>query len=159
MALTAVGFQGDVALWENAHWTWSFGLAFVVALVGAHRAIGCGRRTRVLFAVGFFSAFVGQIVWDIQVANDFYALPAPSDLFYLGLGIPVLAAFAFAVRDTVNRGQHLAVYLDAATVFMAVVTLAAVFHTRFTPDAPPLQAAVLLAYPILYISTAGAGLV
>lgn len=162
MALTAVDASGRVVLWENAHWTWSYGLGFIVVLMGAHRATGRTRQIRALFALGFLSQFIGQIVWDVQAAQNvqaLHALPAPSDAFFLGLGIPVLAGFALAVRSSVRPGQQTAAYLDAATVFVALVTVALAFYQTLIPDAPPLQAAVLLAYPIVFISTAGAGFI
>lgn len=40
MLLAATDVGGQLALWENAHWTWAGLLATAVAAKGAHRATG-----------------------------------------------------------------------------------------------------------------------
>ena len=159
MVFTAVGLGGQVVLWENLHWTVAGFLAVAVATSAASRSAGRERRLRTLVAVAAACWALGQTAWDVQTAVGFFAIPAPSDLGYLLLVLPAIAAFRLAVRGRLPRVEEIAVYLDAAAIFLAITAaILTVYGDQFARSGS-LGEAVTVAYPIVHLATAGAGLV
>lgn len=159
MLLAATDVGGQLVLWENAHWTWAGLLAAAVAANGAYRATGIERRLRALVALGAASWVIGQLSWDVQIAIGYFSVPAPSDIGYLFLVVPVIAGLVLAVHGRMARAEELAVYMDAATIFLAIsAAILAVYGDGFASQGL-LVAVVTLAYPILHLAAAGAGLV
>jgi diguanylate cyclase (GGDEF)-like protein/PAS domain S-box-containing protein len=159
MVLTAIDAGGQVVLWENAHWTIAGLLATALPAAAAYRASGVERRLRGLVALGGAAWFVGQLSWDTQTALGVFSVPAPSDIGYLFLVVPVTAALVIAIRGRLPRAEELALYLDGAAIFLAITAGIMTPHGDQLADLGPLVAAVTVAYPILHLATAGAGLV
>jgi hypothetical protein len=76
MLLTAINFAGQMALWENAHWTAAGIVAFAYPVVVAWRSTGSPRLVATLIAFGTGAWLIGQLLWDAQIAVGFYAFPA-----------------------------------------------------------------------------------
>jgi diguanylate cyclase (GGDEF)-like protein/PAS domain S-box-containing protein len=102
---------------------------------------------------------VGQLCWDLQTAIGYFSLPAPSDIGFLGLVVPVVAALVLSVRGRLPRGEELAVYLDSTAIFLAITGLILSAYGNELAAAGISAAAVTAAYPIAHLATAGAGLV
>ncbi|HKB28741.1 MAG TPA: diguanylate cyclase, partial [Candidatus Limnocylindrales bacterium] len=157
MLLTAVDAGGQVVLWENAHWTLAGLLASAVAAVGAQRSKGFERRLRGLVALGACLWLVGQLSWDVQTAVGYFSVPAPSDIGFLCLVVPVILALVLAVHGRMPRAEELAVYLDATAIFLAISAAILAAYGDQLATLPPIVAGVTVAYPILHLATAGAG--
>ena len=159
MVLTATNAGGQVVLWENAHWTVAGLLAAALAAGAAYRASGVERRLRGLIALGAAAWFVGQLSWDTQTAIGIFSVPAPSDIGYLSLVLPVIVALIVAIRGRLPRAEEVALYLDGAAIFLAITAGILMVHGDQVAELGLLVAAVTLAYPILHLATAGAGFV
>lgn len=159
MLLTAVDAAGQRVLWENAHWTVAGLLATALAAGAAYRSEGVERRIRGLVALGAAAWFVGQLCWDAQTALGIFSVPAPSDIGFLFLVVPVVVALIVAVRGRLPRAEEMALYLDGAAIFLAITAAILTAHGRQLAEMGLLVAAVTVAYPILHLATAGAGLV
>jgi diguanylate cyclase (GGDEF)-like protein/PAS domain S-box-containing protein len=159
MLLTALDAGGYVVPFENAHWTLAGFLAFAIAFSAARRTRGRERRLRLLVALATGCWVLGQLSWDIQTAAGIYAVPAPSDLGYLLMLVPAVAAFGLAVKGRLPRVEELAVYLDAAAIFLAISAAILTVYGDLVARGMSLGDAVVVAYPILHLAMAGAGLV
>jgi diguanylate cyclase (GGDEF)-like protein/PAS domain S-box-containing protein len=157
--LTILTTGGLVGGWELAHTTFAGLLATAVAISAAHRAVGLERRLRGLVALGAASWAIGQLCWTVQVATGWVGFPTPSDIGYLGMVIPVVIALVLAVHRRLPRAEELAVYLDSAAIFLMITALILAMYGDGLASVGLLAAAVTLAYPILHLATAGAGLV
>ena len=62
----------------------------------------------------------GSSTWDVQTALGYYSLPAPSDIGYMFLAVPALGALLLYLRGRLPRVEEIAVYLDAAAIFLAI---------------------------------------
>jgi diguanylate cyclase (GGDEF)-like protein/PAS domain S-box-containing protein len=156
-ALADVG--GLVALWEPAHTTVAGLLATALALSGAHRSIGSERRIRQLVALGVASWTVGQIAWDAQIVLGIEGMPTASDIGYLGIVPPVLAALLLAVRGRLHRVEEMAVHLDSTAIFLAITAAILALDGQNLAGVGTLAQVVTVAYPILHLATAGGGLI
>ena len=159
MVLTALDAGGQVVLWENIHWTVAGFLAVAVASVAAHRSTGLERRVRGLVAIGALSWAIGQILWVVQIGLGYFSVPAPSDIGFLAIVVPVTAALAVAVHRRLPRAEELAVYLDSAAIFLAIAAAILAVYGDAAAHLGALAATFTVAYPILHLATAGAGLV
>ena len=149
MLLTAMNVGGHVVLWENAHWTVAGVLATWLAAIGARDSHGTERRIRGLIAAGAGFWLVGQFSWDIQTAQGFFSVPAPSDLGFLGLVVPIVLALVLAVHRRVPRAEELAAYLDSAAIFLAISAAILGAYGEQLASLGFVIAAVTVAYPIL----------
>ena len=159
MILTALDAGGQVVLWENAHWTVAGLLAAALAAGSAYRSDGVERRLRGLVALGAAGWFLGQLSWDSQTALGIFSVPAPSDIGYLSLVVPVIVAFIVSIRGRLPRAEEAALYLDSAAIFLAITAGILTAHAGQLAELGIMVAAVTVAYPILHLATAGAGLV
>ena len=159
MVFTAANVGGQVVMWELAHTTVAGLLATVVAAGAAHRANGLERRLRGLVALGAASWTLGQLCWTVQTATGFVGFPTPSDIGYLGIVVPVVAALILAVHGRLPRAEELAVYLDSAAIFLAITAAILAMYGDGLAPLGILAATVSVAYPILHLATAGAGLI
>jgi diguanylate cyclase (GGDEF)-like protein/PAS domain S-box-containing protein len=159
MALAAANVGGLVVLWEPAHTTLAGLMAVALVASAALRSSGLERRMRLLVALGVASWCVGQLAWDLQIATGFVGFPTPSDAGYLGIVVPVAAAFVLLVRDRLSRAEELAVYLDSGIIFLAITAVILSGHGSGELTANILATTVTYAYPILHLATAGAGFV
>jgi diguanylate cyclase (GGDEF)-like protein/PAS domain S-box-containing protein len=160
MLMTAFNVGGQVVLWENAHWTMAGLLATAVAATAARRTDGPDRRLRQLVALGMASWTIGQLCWNVQIGIGYFSVPAPSDVGFLGAVVPVAAAVVYAVhgRGLLRRAEHAAVYLDAAAIFLVITAAILSAYGDSLMNLGLLSATVTVAYPILHLATAGAGL-
>jgi diguanylate cyclase (GGDEF)-like protein/PAS domain S-box-containing protein len=159
MAFTATNLGGQVVAWELAHTMVAGVLATAIAAVAAHRSTGLDRRLRRLIALGAASWSIGQAFWIVQAVTGFSGVPSPSDIGYLGLVVPVVAALVVAVRGRLPRAEELVVYLDSAAIFLAISAVILAMYGEALAPLGTLAAAVTVAYPILHLATAGAGLI
>jgi diguanylate cyclase (GGDEF)-like protein/PAS domain S-box-containing protein len=159
MVLAAIDAGGQVILWENAHWTVAGLFALVVSASAATRSTGIERRVRTLVALAAASWTVGQLCWNVQTGLAFFSVPAPSDIGFLGVVVPVIVALVLAVHGRVHRAEEIAVYLDAAAIFLAISAAILAIYGDQLANLDTLAAAVTVAYPILHLATAGAGIV
>jgi diguanylate cyclase (GGDEF)-like protein/PAS domain S-box-containing protein len=158
MLLTAANVGGQVVFWENGHWTVASLLGTLVAASAARRKTGLERRLRYLTALAVGSWFIGQLCWNVQTAVGFFAVPAPSDVGFLLTVVPVVVALLLAVRGRLPRAEELTVYLDSAAIFLATSAAIMAIYGDDVAKLDPLAAAVTVAYPILHLATAVAGL-
>jgi diguanylate cyclase (GGDEF)-like protein/PAS domain S-box-containing protein len=159
MLLSAVDAGGRVTVWEPVHTTLAGFLALAFALSGAHRAHGLERRLRLLVAVGVASWTFGQLCWNLQIVFAVVGYPTVSDIGYLGIVVPVSAALVLAVHRRLRRAEEVAVYLDSAAIFLTITAaIIAIYGTHLT-GVDSAVAVVTVAYPILHLATAGAGLI
>ena len=159
VGLTVLDVAGQAVLWENAHWTAAGAVGAGYALLIARSATGEQRRVSSLLAYGLVAWFFGQLAWNVQTAVGHFSVPAPSDVGYL-LIIPLTALPLYElVRCRLPRGEALAVYLDAIVICFALTTLILFTSAEALSGGDPAGTAVSLAYPILHLSIAAAGLV
>jgi diguanylate cyclase (GGDEF)-like protein/PAS domain S-box-containing protein len=159
MLVSAANLDGRVIAWEMAHTTFAGFLAIAFALSGAHRTTGPERRLRLLVAAGIASWTFGQLCWDAQTVLAVVGYPTVSDIGYLGIVVPVVGALFVAVHGRLRRAEEVAVYLDSAATFLAITAaILAVYGPNLT-HVDTLPAVVTVAYPILHLATAGAGLI
>ena len=154
-ALTAFD-TARAAWWELGHWTFSAAAATALAFIGARQTTGAERRARAVAGVALAVYLAGQLVWDALVVAGTFPVPAPSDLLYLGMAVPFLAAIGFAVQAAGARGQLRTFALDATILSAGIM---AVVFFAFEPVAAGAIAGlgtVLLLYPIVYFGLAGA---
>jgi diguanylate cyclase (GGDEF)-like protein/PAS domain S-box-containing protein len=159
MLLTAIDAGGQRVLWENAHWTVAGLLATALAAASAGRATGVERGIRGLVALGAAAWLVGQLCWDAQTALAIFSVPAPSDIGFLFLVVPVVVAVIVAVHGRLPRAEEMALYLDGGAIFLAITAAIMTAHGDQLARMGLLVAVVTVAYPILHLATAGAGLV
>ncbi len=157
--LTAIDLDGNARLWENAHWTTAGLVAFAYPASVAWRARGTQRLIATLIAMGTGAWFIGQLLWDAQTALGFYSFPAPSDVGYLLLALPVAVAFLAAIRGRLPQAEELSVYLDAVAIFLAITAVIVAVYGAQAMGVGMLGAVVLVTYPNSHLATAGAGLV
>ncbi len=158
MVLTAINFDGGSELWENIHWTAAGLIAFAYPAAVVGRSTGPARVVATLVALGTGSWLVGQLLWDAQLAVGFYAFPAPSDIGFLLLVVPVVIAIVVMVRGRLPQAEELSVYLDGVAIFLAITALILAVYGGQVADVGVLAASVAVTYPIIHLATAGAGL-
>jgi diguanylate cyclase (GGDEF)-like protein len=159
MLLTALGAGGEVALWENAQWTAAGLLAFAYPVSVAWRATATERLVATLVAVGSGAWLIGQLLRDAQTVVGFYAFPAPSDVGYLLLAVPVGVAMVAVIRGRLPQAEELSVYLDAIAIFLTITAVILTVYGQQVAGAGMLGATVAITYPIIHLATAGAGVV
>ena len=159
VALTAVDQGGQAVLWENAHWTLFYAVGFAMAVYGVRTAIGPERRVRVAIALASAFWLAGQVVWLVQGLFISVGVPSPSDFVLLATIGPVVVALDLAVRQARDRRQRLGLYLDAAITFLATATVMTLLFGRLVMSYDVFAGAVLLSFPIAFLSLAGAGLI
>ena len=158
MALTALDVGGLAGLWESAHWTAAGCLAALYAALVAMKATGPDRRIAGLVAVGTLAWLIGQFAWMAQTAIGYFNVPAPSDLCFLMVAPPIVAAFIIAVNGRLPRVEKVAVYLDAVAIFLTLTAIIlAIYGGQVGVGAT--SALVAIAYPVVHLAAAAAGLV
>ena len=106
MVLTALDVGGQIVLWENAHWTAAGGLAARYAALIARKATGHRPPDRDPGGAGTLAWFLGQLAWNVQTALGYFNVPAPSDVGFLLLVPPIVAAFVVAVYGRLPRPRR-----------------------------------------------------
>jgi diguanylate cyclase (GGDEF)-like protein/PAS domain S-box-containing protein len=159
MVLTALNVAEQTVLWENGHWTAAGIVATLVAASAVRGTKGLERRLRQLIAAGAGCWLVGQLAWNFQLATGTLAFPGIPDAAWLATAGPVFVALILVVRGRMSRAQESTVYLDAAAIFLTITAvILQIFGEKLAPEGL-LVGAVSLAYPVIHIATAGAGLI
>ncbi|HWA72824.1 MAG TPA: PAS domain S-box protein [Polyangiaceae bacterium] len=129
---------------DNVHWTLSYGTAAGLAWLGAREEGGPKRW----FAWALTFYFVGQVLWDVQVALDWNPFPGPSDLGYFLLGpLTGRGLLAFLRRSSSpDANRTLAFDVLGLTCATLAVTLALYLPRR--GELTWLQLGFLVAYPV-----------
>ena len=159
IVMSATNAFGQAALWENGHWTVAGLAATLVAFTAMRSTTDANRRFAKLLTISAAIWLLGQVAWDVQMAEGFFAVPAPSDIGYLASVIPVTVALVLTVRQRLPRAEEFAVYIDAIVNFLAISAVVFYVFGEAMLGNGLLEAAVAVAYPIVYLATAGAGLV
>ncbi len=159
IGLTEADFLGRAALWENAHWTFAAWGMTILGYLGWRAASGDIRRIRGVMTLGLLSYAIGQILWDIQWAIGYTAFPAPSDIFYLGIAPFLIAGLVSTFRSRVSRADALVMSMDGAIIFVGLATAIFALYGPRASSLSILATIVLVAYPVVFLASGGAGLV
>jgi len=157
--LTAADFDGQAMLWENAHWTVFYAVAFALAFRGFRSSSGPERRIRAALATVSLVWLAAQVAWLIQSSLGLSVVPSPSDLLTFAAMVPAVVAMDLAVRVAVDRRERLGLYLDSAITFLAVATVVTLAFGYLVTGHDVLGGAFLLSFPIACLSIAGSGLI
>jgi PAS domain S-box-containing protein len=146
-------------VFDNVHWTTSFTAAAWLAWLGAKRARQEEAAPRRMFAYALSAYAVGQLIWVVQVFADWNPFPGPADPFFLCLG-PVIAVgiIGFVQRQT-NSVQRKLITLDVSGLTLAVLALTLALYLPKRTDEQVVQLALLVAYPVMFCSTACVGVI
>jgi signal transduction histidine kinase/CheY-like chemotaxis protein len=140
---------GHVRLFDNVHWTVGYGTSALLAATAWRRSRS---PARLAFLVATAAYFVGQLLWDIQVAIGWNPFPGPSDIFFSALGPCLALGLALEMR-----GQDAPVLWSAGLDLLGLSAAALAYTlTRYLPmrgESSFLVTATLVAYP-LFLSTA-----
>ncbi len=159
-AFTAVGVPPTSRLWANLNWTILCLAAVAIAAAGTTAAPPGDRSARLFFTIGLAVYGLGQLMWDAELILNVAREPAPSDIAYLGAALPFAAGLVAAARPT-EHARRLPLLLDVCVVSVSVVVVVLALFGRLAFDSATsdLHAVVLLSYPMLFLSVAGAGVV
>lgn len=149
--LAAWDVAGAAGLWEHAHRTLSALLAVLVAGLAAREASGATRHIRILTTIGLAGYFAGALVQDVQVAPSLLLDPSPSDVWFLSSAVPIAAAVIFDARRGLMHGEAIAFAIDGTIALLAVALGVLVVLEPVGAGASPAVAAVLLAYPLVFV--------
>lgn len=159
IALAASNAWGLRLAWQNAQWTVAGAAATVAAWQGTRAATGLDRRVRGLVTLAVATYLVGQVTWDVEVALGVQTVPSLADLFFIATGIPTIVTLVTSIRRRLSRTEEIAVYLDGAAVFFAIVALIVVAQPGELMKADWHPSGILaVLYPGLFIAAAVAGL-
>jgi signal transduction histidine kinase len=142
--------RGQVVLRELVLYPLVEAVAIAAIVVGVRRYRPSAPWAWLLIAAGFFSFWIGDILWGVYVVEGRDPFPSPADAFYLA-GYPVIAAgLAIAWlrrRATVDRRAALdagLVAVSGALVFWVYVIQPAIDD----PSVSPWEKLVTIAYPV-----------
>ena len=113
-------------LWTNVHWTLAAIVATAAVGLSVRGTTGSVRAVRkgVVYWGCLWTA--GQVVWDVQIALGFAQAPTPGDLILLASVLPMAIVLRASLRGRLSLIGEVAVYLDAATVALAIGAIALV---------------------------------
>ena len=123
------------------------------------RSTGLEQRVRLLIAGSVAFWLIGQLAWNLETVAGDLPFPGPADLPWLMTAAPAILALILVIRGRISRAEESAVYLDAAAIFLAITALILQAFGDQVAPAGLLVAAVAVAYPMVHIATAGAGLI
>jgi PAS domain S-box-containing protein len=146
-------------LFDNVHWTVAYGAAALLAWCGVRADVSDSRGPRSLFAWALSAYFVGQVLWDVQVATGWNPFPGPSDLCFILLGPLSGAGLVALFRRQGSPGQRLPMALDVATLSAAVLALTLGLYLPKQGATEPLPMSFMVAYPVALCWAACVGLI
>ena len=143
---------------ECMHWTVAFGVAAIIAAIGAFARRDDDQRARVWFAVGLGCTFFGQLVWDVRAIGDYAIMVELTDIPFLSLGVCCLLGLRASV---VKHASRLATsfWLDVLALGIVVLTLTLVLYVPRNASLTPFVLGVLILYPIVLLTPVCAALV
>ncbi len=141
--------QATKTILDNAHWTIGYTLAAVIAWLGvpAKNSIIRGGRP-ILAPLALTGYAVGQALWDIQVASGWNPFPAPSDAFFLTLGIGLSLSLAMTLKRQFAGMLRLTVLLDAVALTTIAIVVGLLIYVPQQGANSAFQMAVLVGYPL-----------
>lgn len=135
-------------LLDNTHWTIGYILAAVITWLGLPPKKSLIRGGRPLLApLALTGNAVGQILWDIQVAAGWNPFPAPSDAFFLTLGIGLSLSLAMILKRQFGGTLRLTVLLDALALTTIAIVVGLLIYVPQQGTNSAFQMAVLVGYP------------
>jgi signal transduction histidine kinase len=157
----ALASSGAVAsVFDNIHWTAGAAAALLLALRGRRQHLGSRNEPVARWLViGLGLFFIGQLLWDLQVAIGWLPFPAPADLFYLSLGPALTVGLWQFGRAQLPAAAWQAARLDAATLAAACFTGSLALFLPRQGEHSLFQLLVLAAYPLSLIAPASLGCV
>ena len=152
---------------DNAAWTLAFMLAALTLTRSYYQATPHDRAQRVLraaLAAGTVLLFVGQCVWNVQVAIEDDPFPSVADGVFLTAAVVWCAGWAWLllrpaggdaaeVTDVVPVRRVTA--LDVAAFLSAWLAVVLTVYLPQRGDVSALELGVLVAYPVLFLFAAG----
>ena len=149
IAAELVPNQATKTILDNTHWTIAYAFAALIAWLGrpaGNPAIRGGRP--LLAALALTGYALGQALWDIQVAIGWNPFPAPSDAFFLTLGIGLSLSLATTLKQQFAGMRRLAVVLDALALTTIAVVVGLLIYVPRQGANSVFQMAVLIGYPL-----------
>ncbi|HEX2755835.1 MAG TPA: ATP-binding protein [Candidatus Limnocylindrales bacterium] len=143
-------------LWELAHWTVSIGAALIATSVAWRAASGHERQIRawVLIAVGVWA--VGRVLAVLDGPLGLMASPSPADLVMVATVVPGIGWLIASVDPRLGRTARTAALLDITAIIVALAGIVVVTFGRTAEEIGGLAGSVALAYPVTFITGAGA---
>lgn len=158
IVLAASNAWGLRLAWQNGHWTVAGAAATVAAWQGTRAATGLHRRVRGLVTVAVATYLLGQVIWGAEVALGVATVPSLADLFFLASGIPTIVTLVISIRRRLSRTEEIAVYLDGAAAFFAIVAIIVVVQPGELMRADWHASGILaVLYPGIFLAAAVAG--
>ena len=156
MAQVAVSPAADSTLWIRVELTFAAALATAVGIRSMGGTTGRVRAVRGWITAGMGLWLLGELIRNLEWAVGVDAIPALSDVPFVGVLVCSSMAYSAALRGQLRPGEALAVYLDGAIVFFAT---AALMVTTFSEVAGSSVAGTVdLVYAIFFLATTGATL-
>lgn len=143
-----------VRLFDNLHWTAATMAAAAMAWLRYRRSTAPDAQRLFWGMLGLVAYAVGQVLWDIQSALGYSAVPAPSDLFYLMLGPLVTVGLLLEVRHRSSDSDSGSAGLDALMLTVAMLSLILVLYLPKRGDTALLPMLVMVAYPATLFAAA-----
>ncbi|MFO0124102.1 MAG: putative bifunctional diguanylate cyclase/phosphodiesterase [Inhella sp.] len=155
-AWAAADPQAPWAEWaDNAHWTVAYATAAWVAWLGVGRADwALDNRARRTFAVSLLLLMFGQLAYAVQLVFDWWPPVAPSDLFFLALGLGFLLGFLGLLEDPAKPPVWRRVGLDVLGGATAALAFALTLYLPRAPSGSAWLVAASAAYPVVMVSAA-----
>lgn len=144
-----------VRFFDNVHWTVGYATGALLAIRGFQRT---RRLDSLFFAIATSSYFVGQILWDVQVAVGWNPFPGPSDIFFWGLGPGLTLAFVSQLRG-LPQPTFWAAVLDLTAFAAAALAYTLSLYLPERGESGLLVTVTLVAYPVFLYTALGAGVI
>jgi len=151
-------FADYAVFFDNVHWTIGYFLAALFAWLGVSKGNRAHRLFKRSIAWGLTSLAIGQFMWDVQVAIHWNPYPAPSDMFFLMLGISCIWGFWRMFRESLAPAQTRAVPFDLLIVSISLIAFTLVLYLPLSSSMNWLQLFVTLAYPVFLMTAAAMAL-
>jgi PAS domain S-box-containing protein len=134
---------------DNVHWTTGYAGGAALAWLGVRAAAPEERAPRFWFAIALSAYWIGQVLWDVQVASGWNPFPGPSDFFFVLLGpFCGVGLLGFLWRNS-SPGQRSTALLDIAGLTAAVLALTLALYLPRQGDTALSTMAVLVLYPVV----------
>jgi diguanylate cyclase (GGDEF)-like protein len=159
LALWAGAAAQPAAVWaewlDNAHWTVAYAVAAWVAWTAVDGAEApLDRRARRIFAVSLLLMLVGQLAYAVQSVMDWAAPLAPSDLFFIALGLGYIVGFVGLLDDPAKPPVWRRVGLDVLGAATAALAFALTLYLPRAPSESGWMVAASTIYPVVMLSAA-----
>lgn len=146
-------------LWEAIHWDIAAASGVLAIILSLRNASGLVRQIGIGSLVALTLWLLTQLTWTVMAVNRTVVFPSISDVFALLWVVPGAWMLVVSIHGRLGRAEEIAVYLDAAMVFVATsATLLTIFGpTAYFIGGP---AGLLIAlYPAVFIGAAATSMV